>query len=114
MHEVSIVMSIMDIAENECRNAGCTVIQSIAVDIGAASSVMPDALSMAFDIIKIDTIASEAALLINNIPLGGICNACAKRFTTDEQFILACPNCNDKDFVLDRGRELNVTEIEVD
>jgi hydrogenase nickel incorporation protein HypA/HybF len=114
MHEASIALSILEIAEEQCRNAGCTKIQSVSVNIGQASGVLPDALLMAFDIVKLETIANDARLLINDIPLGGSCHECDKGFTTIEPFILECPHCGGKDFVLDRGRELDITEIEAD
>jgi hydrogenase nickel incorporation protein HypA/HybF len=114
MHEASIVLSILDIAEEHCRKAGYSTIRSIAVDIGSASGVLPDALAMAFEIAKTDTIARDASLIINEIPLGGRCAECGQDFTTDEAFMLQCPNCGGRDFRLTSGRELEVRDIEVD
>lgn len=114
MHEASIALSILDIAEEHCRKAGYSTIQSIAVDIGSASGVLPDALAMAFDIVKTDTIARNASLIINEIPLGGRCMECSRDFTTEEAFLLKCPNCGGRDFKLTSGRELEVKGIEVD
>jgi hydrogenase nickel incorporation protein HypA/HybF len=114
MHEASIALSILDIAEQHCKNAGYSAVQSVMVDIGSASVVLPDALSMAFDIVKTDTTAHNASLIINEIPIGGHCMGCDRDFTTDEAFILACPNCEGRDFKLTSGRELDIREIEVD
>ncbi|MGD2080291.1 MAG: hydrogenase maturation nickel metallochaperone HypA [Nitrospirota bacterium] len=114
MHEASIALSILDIAEEHCRKAGFSTIQSIAVDIGSASGVLPDALAMAFDIAKTDTIARDASLIISHIPLGGRCAECCRDFTTDDAFVLECPNCGGRDFRFTCGRELEVREIEVD
>jgi Zn finger protein HypA/HybF involved in hydrogenase expression len=69
---------------------------------------------MAFDIIKLETLAAEAKLMIENIPLGGSCRGCGSRFVAEEQFILSCPHCGSGDFFLDAGRELDITEIEVE
>lgn len=114
MHEASIALSILDIAEKHCREAGYKSVQSIVVDIGNASGVLPDALAMAFNIVKTDTTAHNASLIINAIPIGGHCRGCDKDFTADEVFILACPNCDGRDFMLTSGRELDIKEIEVD
>jgi len=114
MHEASIALGIIDIADKECHQAGCTRILSIEVDIGSASGVLTEALYSAFDIVKLDTLAAEAKLIINEIPLGGTCRDCGKPFTTTEPFILACPNCGGKDFRFETGRELNVKELEVE
>lgn len=114
MHEASIALNIIEIAQKECEKAGYSRITSIEVDIGSASGVLPDALLMAFDIVKLDTPASGAGLIINEIPLGGTCKGCGKPFTTDDKFILKCPHCGSRDFTLETGRELNINEIEVD
>ncbi len=84
------------------------------MDIGNASGVLPDALATAFDIVKTDTTAHNASLIINEIPIGGHCIGCDKDFTADEVFIFACPNCDGRDFMLTSGRELDIKEIEVD
>ena len=114
MHEASIAMSILDIAGDHCRKAGFSAIRSVVVRIGAASGVMPEALMMAFDIAKLDTEAHAAALTIIELPLGGTCRDCGGTFTTEEQFILACPACGGGNFKFETGRELDVSEIEVD
>jgi hydrogenase nickel incorporation protein HypA/HybF len=112
MHEASIALSILDIAEKHCRRAGYSTVESVVVDIGTASGVLPEALSMAFEIAKADTIAHEASLIINTIPIGGHCTGCSGDFTSDELFILVCPNCGDRSFRILTGRELDIKEIE--
>jgi hydrogenase nickel incorporation protein HypA/HybF len=114
MHEASIAQSILDIAMEQCSQAGYRSITSVEVRIGSASGILPDALTMAFDIIKLDTMADGAELVIEHVPLGGSCRGCGGRFVTDEQFILSCPHCGSGDFLLDAGRELDITEIEVE
>lgn len=114
MHEASIAMSVIEIAEKHCVDAGYEKINSIALRIGAGSGVLPDALVMAFDIVKLDTRAGEASLHIEHIPLGGTCDSCRKDFTTDDQFVLSCPHCQSRKFQLIKGRELDIKDIEVD
>ena len=113
MHEASIAASIIEIAEEHCRKAGYGRIDSVEVDIGHASGVLADALLMAFDIVKLETLANEASLIINNIPIGGDCHGCGEPFTTEEMFLLACPGCGGGDFSIKTGREMNIKEIEV-
>lgn len=114
MHEASIALSVIEIAEKQCNDAGFGKVTGISLRIGKGSGVLPDALMMAFDIVKLDTIASGASLEIESIPLGGCCNDCGGDFNTEDQFILACPNCHGRNFALKRGRELDIIAIEVD
>jgi len=114
MHEASIALSILDIAEAECRKAGLGRVRSVEVRVGSASGVLPSALVLAFDIAKADTLAAGATLVIREIPLGGLCAGCGERFSAGEQFILSCPLCGSGDFRLDCGRELDVASIEAE
>jgi len=114
MHEASIALSIIEAAALESGRQGYSRIKSISVNIGSASGVLPNALAMAFDIVKLEGPAHDAVLRINEIPLGGSCNTCGKGFETSEQFIFACPNCGAGDFRFTTGREMEIVEIEVD
>jgi hydrogenase nickel insertion protein HypA len=73
MHEVSIAQSLLKIAVDNCKKEGYKGIEIIKVKIGRASGIMPDALSFAFDAVKIGTIAEKAALNIEEIPVSGFC-----------------------------------------
>jgi hydrogenase nickel incorporation protein HypA/HybF len=114
MHEASIAESIIEIAEEHCSKAGCTRVETVRVDIGGASGVHPEALLKAFNIIKADSMASAASLIINRIPLGGTCRGCGRDFDTEEAFILQCPSCEGRELELKRGRELDIMEIQVE
>jgi hydrogenase nickel incorporation protein HypA/HybF len=113
MHEASIALSLLDIAEQHCRKEGYKGIESIAVKIGKASGVMPEALLFAFDAIKLGTLAEHAHLNIEEVPVSGYCNSCKNAFTVEETFILCCPRCRGTSFRLDTGRELDIVELDV-
>jgi hydrogenase nickel incorporation protein HypA/HybF len=113
MHEVSIALSLLDIAEQHCKKEGYKGIESIVVKIGKASGVMPEALLFAFDAVKHGTLAENAHLKIKEIPVSGYCNSCKNSFSVEETFILCCPKCGDTSFRLDSGRELDVVELDV-
>ncbi len=113
MHEVSIALSLLDIAEQHCKKEGYKGIESIAVKIGKASGVMPEALLFAFDAVKHGTLAENAHLKIEEIPVSGYCNNCKNSFSVDETFVLFCPKCGDTAFRLESGRELDIIELDV-
>lgn len=114
MHEASLVMSIMDTVISLCRQKGYRVIDSIQVNIGMAAGVLPDAMQFAFAIIKADTIARDAELIINHIPLGGSCRQCGKSFESPERYIFNCPSCHATDLEVTRGYEMEIVDMEVD
>jgi len=113
MHEASIAMSVLDTVIKECRQRGFTRIDSVRLRIGRASGVLPEALTFAFDIAKADTIAGEAQLLVDFVPLGGHCHDCRQDFDVEERFVLTCPYCQGGNFTLARGHELDIVEMEI-
>lgn len=114
MHEVSVADSLLKIAVEECRRSGYGRITNVTVSIGKASGVMPEALLFAFDALKADTIACGAALTIEEVPVAGHCSACGADFTTDENFVLCCPGCGSSSYSINTGRELDITDLEVE
>jgi len=113
MHEASIALNILDIAADNCRKAGYNRIESIRLRIGRASGIMTDSLLFAFNALKADTIASEAGVIIDEIPVGGICDKCGKDFITEEKYVLCCPECGSTSFNIKTGRELEIADMEV-
>ena len=113
MHEASIIMSILDTVCSQCVREGYEKITSIRLRIGKASNILPDALTFAFEIAQIDTIAHEADLLIESIPMGGYCKTCSHLFEFDK-FIYKCPACQSTSIKIDKGFEMEIVDMEVD
>jgi hydrogenase nickel incorporation protein HypA/HybF len=114
MHETSLALSILDIALKKCREAGGTTIDSVRIRIGKAAGVLPDALQFAFDAVKVETAAEKAQLVIEHVPVGGVCIDCKKEFTVeDEQYVFSCPFCGSKTFTLTSGREMEMVDMEI-
>jgi hydrogenase nickel incorporation protein HypA/HybF len=113
MHETAIVQSLLDIAIENCKKDGFQRIESIRIRVGKASGVMPDALIFAFDAMKIDTIAEKASLIVDEIPVSGVCKSCSKPFSVNDPYVIACPSCGNLNLSFETGRELNIFEMEV-
>lgn len=113
MHEFSIIDSLISTVVKECRNAGFSKVEKVKISVGKASGAMPEALLFAFDVLKKQTIADEAFLLIEEIPVAGNCMNCKNAFTTEDPFIFVCPFCQSSSLKINSGRELDIAEIEV-
>lgn len=114
MHESSIAHSILEIIDEQCAEKGCAVVDSLTVRLGKATGVMPESLQFAFDALKEPTKARNAKLAIEIVPIGGHCNACGKAFDVpDVQYVFSCPLCDSKDFEMTRGREMEISEMEM-
>jgi len=113
MHELSIAQNVLDIVSEQCARSGHAKIDSVNLRIGRASGIMPDALIFAFDAIKSDSIAQDAVLNIEEIPVTGLCNDCSHGFIVQEEYILSCPACKGSSFQIRSGRELDIIDMEV-
>lgn len=115
MHEASIALSMLDIITSRCRKDGYNRIDSVKVRIGRASGILPEALTFAFDAAKVDTIARDAQLIIESVPLGGVCNDCGRSFKVNDTYIFNfnCPECSSSSFKIVSGFEMDIIEIDV-
>jgi len=113
MHEVSIALSLLELVERECREAGYHSIDSVRIKVGKASGILPEAFSFALNVAKKDTLARDAQFVIEVVPLGGFCNGCGRHFEIEEFFIFACPGCASPSFQISQGRELEIVDMEV-
>lgn len=113
MHEVSLAVSLLQLAEEICRTHGYKSIESIKVRLGRASGVHPDSLSFALETIKMGTLAENANIIFDIISLGGSCQDCGQNFETEESYIFYCPLCNSPSIVIRQGKELQITEVKL-
>lgn len=113
MHELSIAESIIGIGSEQCLKNGFKEIEAINIRVGRASGIMPDALSFAFNVIKTVSIAKNASLNIEEIPVTGLCRDCDDTFIAEEEYVLCCPFCKGLSFIITAGFELDIIDIEV-
>ena len=113
MHEVSIAVSLLEIIEKKCREEGYPSVESLKIRVGKASGILPEAIQFAFEAAKQDTVARNAKLGIDFIPVRGICKDCAGHFECEPPYILECPFCNSSSFQVISGYEMELVEMEV-
>ena len=114
MHESSIAHSILEIVEEQCSEKGCSEVDAITVRLGKATGVMPESLQFAFDALKEPTKAKNARMTIEIVPIGGACKSCNKEFDVpDVQYVFSCPHCGSASFDITRGREMEISDMEM-
>jgi len=112
VHELSIALSVLDIVRTAAGDAGLARVDTVRLRVGKATGVLPDALRFAFDCSKAGTTAADAALEIEEVPIGGRCEDCRRDFTSPEPYVLACPLCGGGSFRITTGDELAVLDLE--
>jgi hydrogenase nickel incorporation protein HypA/HybF len=110
MHELAIAESIVAIAT---RHAGDGRVTEVHVQVGRLRQVVPAALEFAFELCTQGTAAEGAALVLEDIPVAGVCRGCGAG-SEPEGFPLACPACGSFDLEIVRGEELVVDSLELE
>ncbi len=113
MHEMSIALSIIDIATKEAQKAGSDKITEIELEIGTLSGVEIEAMKFAMEFAVKNTLLENATVKIHEIPARFRCKTCMREFESDDQFSV-CPDCNSYDQDIITGKELRVKSLVVE
>ena len=113
MHELSIVASLFEILEEKAKEQKAKKIISVKLKVGALSGVVPEFLETAFDTYKKGTLADEAKLKIEYVPLKIQCQKCQAESVRDD-FIFICDTCGSTELKTLSGTELLLEKIEME
>jgi hydrogenase nickel incorporation protein HypA/HybF len=112
MHELSIALSLLDLAEEEAARRECRV-AAIHLRLGRLSGVVREALLSAYDLAREGTAMADAELVVEEVPVVVRCPGCAADRTPVSAFELLCPDCGTPTPEVVRGRELEVVALEI-
>jgi len=112
MHEVGIMQEAILAAERQAKGRGATRIHRLKLRIGQLSGVVPESLEFAFEVVGRGTLAEGAILDIERVPAAFWCARCQREFEC-EDFLAECPGCQEPAFELRRGREMELSSLEI-
>lgn len=113
MHELSIVASLFEILEEKAKEQKARKITLVKLKVGKLSGVVPEFLDTAFNFYKKETIAEDASLEIEEVPLKIQCKQC-KMEVTKKDFIFICPRCGSQELKTLSGTELFLEKLELE
>jgi hydrogenase nickel incorporation protein HypA/HybF len=113
VHELSFAESIVDIIHQSVPDEELKDVRVVRLKIGALSGVVADSLDFCFTAISAETSLAQARLEIEQIPFSVLCKSCRKTFVNDIGYVV-CPECGGVETTVLSGRELQLTEIEID
>jgi hydrogenase nickel incorporation protein HypA/HybF len=118
MHELSIALSILDLAAEEAdrlRAADESVrVVAIHLKLGPLSGVVKSALVSAYELAREGTTLERTELVVEEVPVVAYCPACAAERTLSSVWELSCPDCGMPTPEVLRGRELEVVALEIE
>ena len=110
MHELSLVMGIIDLANEEAGKQDAAAIEEIVLDIGELSGVEMMSFEFAWDQAVMGTILETTKRTINHISGNGKCLDCGTIFPMHRYFD-PCPSCGKYLVQVISGREMRVKTV---
>lgn len=111
MHEIKIAEELSVIVIDKAREARLSVVEKVNVSFGQLVQIVPDIFEFAFREAVRDTVAAEAALTIEIVPLEMRCLSCGAEYTPAEN-LSSCHTCGALEITVVHGKELFIKSIE--
>jgi hydrogenase nickel incorporation protein HypA/HybF len=112
MHELSIALGIVKIAEEEIAKSGSTHIEAIELEIGTLAGIEIESLDFVWPMAVKDTILENAGKKIQIIQAQAKCIDCNTIYSIENMFD-PCPKCGSFFKAVMQGKELRVKSIDV-
>jgi hydrogenase nickel incorporation protein HypA/HybF len=112
MHELSIALSIVAMAEEEANERGVQV-NAIHLKLGTLSGVVKEALLFSYDLACEGTALAGSQLLIEEVPTVVYCPVCRAERALASVQRFCCSVCDSPTPEVVQGRELEVVALEI-
>ncbi len=93
MHEQSLVGNLLKQVDEIRSQHNAQRVTEVRVELGPLSGVEPLLLASAFELLKPDTPAANAKLVIDEVQLLAQCESCHNQFEIND-FVFHCPTCD--------------------
>jgi hydrogenase nickel incorporation protein HypA/HybF len=112
MHELSIAISIVEMAEEEAKKRKVQV-NAVHLRLGPLAGVVQEALMSCYEMACAGTPLEGSRLIIEEVPLEVFCTTCnvSRKLATLQWFV--CPECGTATPTVVHGKELEMTALEV-
>jgi hydrogenase nickel incorporation protein HypA/HybF len=112
MHELSIAMSIVELAEEEADRRGVQI-SAVHLKLGALSGVVKEALLSCYEMACEGTPLQGSRLLVKDVPVVIFCPSCRAQRPLSSLQLFCCPECLTPCSEIVQGKELEVVALEV-
>jgi hydrogenase nickel incorporation protein HypA/HybF len=114
MHELSIAMSMVEMATEEAARRGGVQVNAIHLKLGQLSGLVKDALLFSWEMACQDTPLAGARLVIEEVPVVVYCANCQAERTLASPQSFMCPVCQALTPHVVQGKELEVVALEIE
>lgn len=112
MHELSIAMSIVEVAEEEAERRGIQI-EAVHIRLGALAGVVKEALLSCYEIVCDDTPLQGSRLVVEDVPVVILCATCKAQRSLSSMQLFCCPECGTPSSEIVQGKELEIVALEI-
>ena len=113
MHELSVAMSILDVAQEEVDRRGSPRVEAIHIRLGPLAGVVKEALLSAYELACEQTPFERSRLMIEEAPIVVFCSKCQSERPVHSMQWLCCAVCDAPATEILHGRELELVALEI-
>jgi hydrogenase nickel incorporation protein HypA/HybF len=113
MHELSIAMSIVEMAQEEAERHGQAQVLAVHLRLGHLSGVAKEALLFSYGVACEGTPLEGSQLIIDEIPVEIFCPNCKVPRRIRSIQLFCCPECFTPATEIVRGREMEIVAMEI-
>ena len=114
MHELSIAISIVEMAQQEACRRGGTHVSAVHLKLGLLSGVVKEALRFSYVVSCEGTMLEGSELVIEETPVVVYCEKCEAERSLSSIQAFFCPVCSTPAPKVIRGQELELVAMEID
>jgi hydrogenase nickel incorporation protein HypA/HybF len=112
MHELSIAMSIVELAEEEIEQRDIQI-DAVHLKLGALSGVVKEALLSCYEMACENTPLEGSRLVIEDVPIVIFCPSCQGPRSVSSLQLFCCLECGTPSSEIVQGKELEVVALEI-
>jgi len=110
---MSLCESILEIIEQQAQEQQYTRVKTVWLEVGALSSVEPEAMRFCFPVVMHGSLAENAQLEIVHIKGQAWCLQCTKNVIIEQRYDV-CPDCGTAQLQVNDGEQMQIKELEVE
>jgi hydrogenase nickel incorporation protein HypA/HybF len=114
MHELSIAMSIVEMAQEEADQRGGVQVSAVHLKLGVLSGVVKEALLSAYEMACDDTPLKSSRLIIEEVPVVVFCPSCQRQRLLSSVQLFCCAECGTPTAEIVQGKEIEVVALEIE
>jgi hydrogenase nickel incorporation protein HypA/HybF len=113
MHELSIAMSIVEMAQEEADQRGGVRVSAVHLRLGALSGVVKEALLSCYEMAGDGTPLQGSRLIIEDVPVVVFCSNCREQRPLSSIQLFCCAECGTPTSEIVQGKEIEVVALEI-